>query len=184
MSKGKKAFLIILGILVAIGGIFCIVRPGMTFLSLIWFAGVMMFFYAIEALVTYSERKKMGLANTWSLISAILACICGFAIVISNYANILAAEISLYILFGWLIAAGLLSILAAFGIKKLPGDVEKAVEMIAGKWWIHVIIGILMIIAGIFGFVHPLISAMTIGLVVGVEIILSGIKMIASTFSA
>jgi uncharacterized membrane protein HdeD (DUF308 family) len=183
MSTGKRVLMIIMGILVFIGGLYCIARPGMTYLSLVWFIGIMMFFYAVEAIVSYGERKRLGLASGWNLVSAILACICGFAIIVSYYAEFIAAEMLVYILFGWLIASGLISIMAAFGLKKLPEDAEKVIETVTGKWWIHVIIGIFMILAGIFGFVHPLIGAIAIGLVVGVEILTSGIKMIAVAFT-
>ncbi len=181
---GSKVCMIILGVLVVIGGIFCIARPGMTFLSLVWFIGIMMFAYALEAIMTYSTRKKLGLANGWSLFSAILACICGILIIVSGYAELVAAEMLLYILFGWLIATGILTICGAFGLKSLPEPDVEIVEALAGKWWIHLIFGILLIIAGIFGFVHPFVAAFTIGMIVGIEIIISGINMIAAALAS
>jgi uncharacterized membrane protein HdeD (DUF308 family) len=176
--------MIILGVLVLIGGIFCIARPGMTFLSLVWFIGIMMFVYALQAIMTYSTRKKLGLANGWSLFAAILACICGIAIIVSGYAELVAAEMLLYMLFGWLIATGILTLFGAFGLKSLPEPAERMVEIITGRWWIHLIFGILLIAAGIFGFVHPLVGAFTVGMIVGIEIIISGINMIATAFAS
>lgn len=180
---GSKVCMIILGVLVIIGGIFCIATPGLTFLSLVWFIGIMMFVFALQSIMSYRERKKLGLANGWNLFSAILACICGILIIVSGYAELMAAEVLLYILFGWLIATGIISIFGAFGIKNLPKREERIVEVIAGKWWIHLIFGILLIISGIFGFMHPLIAAITIGMMVGIEIMITGIDMIAAAFS-
>ena len=184
MTTGKKVFMIILGILVFIGGIYCIATPGMTYLSLVWFIGIMMFVFAIQAMITYGERKRLGLANAWNLISAILACICGLAIIVSFHAELVAAEMLLYILFGWLIVVGIISVIGAFGLKKLPEPAEKVVEFITGKWWVHLLLGILLIIAGIFGFVHPLMGAISVGMLVGIEIMISGFNMVVGALTS
>ena len=65
---GKKILMFILGLLVLIGGIYCVARPGLTYLSMVWVIGFVMFFHAIEDIVTYGERKRLGIADGWNLV--------------------------------------------------------------------------------------------------------------------
>jgi uncharacterized membrane protein HdeD (DUF308 family) len=176
----KKILLIVLGVLVVIGGFYCVATPGITYLAMIWVIGFMMFFHAIEDIVTYGDRKKEGLANGWNLASAILSCICGLFIVISGAAELVTGVVLLYFLFGWMIASGIISIIGAFRLKRLREHGGAALERVVGKWGWYLALGILMIIAGCFGFGHPLISALSIGLIVGIDIIVSGIQIIVA----
>ena len=178
VQKMKKVLLIILGILTVIGGMWCAATPGLTYLSMVWVIGFVMFFHAIEEMVTYSDRKALGFANGWNLCGSILAFICGLLIIISAKAEFLTGVALLYYLFFWLIFAGVFGIMAAFNLKKHTGSEIPAVATAAGKWWVGVIFGILMIIAGCLGFAHPLLAAISIGLIVGFEIIVTGVNLV------
>ena len=176
----KKVLMIVLGVLVVIGGCYCVATPGITYLAMVWVIGFMMFFHAIEDLVTYGDRKKAGLADGWNLASAILSCICGLAIIISGVAELVTSVVLLYFLFGWMIASGIISIIGAFRLKRLREHGGAALERAVGKWGWYLALGILMIFAGCFGFAHPLISAISIGLIVGIDIIVTGIQIIVA----
>ena len=179
----KKICLIILGVLVVIGGCFCVATPGITYMSMVWVIGFMMFFHAVEDIITYGDKKKAGLADGWDLASAILSCICGCAILISGVAEFVTGVAILYFLFGWMIAMGIITIISAFRLRSLRDVVGTALERLVGKWGWHLALGILMIIAGCFGFAHPILSAISIGLIVGIDIIVTGVKMIVVAFS-
>ncbi len=178
MSTANKAILIILGIITVIGGIWCVASPGMTFMALVWVAGFVMFFHAVQDIVTYGRRKSMGLADGWSLAGAILACLCGISIIFSAKVELLTGITLLYILFGWLIAAGIISIIGAIKVKKHVNTGIRSIDSYTGKWWIGIILGILLIIAGCLGFAHPFIAMLSIGLITGIDIIADGINMI------
>ena len=182
--NGSKILMFILGLLAVIGGFYCASTPGLTFLSMVWIIGAVMFFHAIQEIVTWSARKKLGAADGWNLFGAIISCICGLAIIVSGWIELFTAEILLYFLFGWLIASGLIEIIAAFGLKKFKNAEIPILSGLAGNWGWFVVLGILMILAGCFGFAHPLIAALSIGFVVGIEIVVSGIDMIARAFTA
>ncbi len=176
----NRVLLIILGILTVIGGFWCAATPGLTYLSMVWVIGVVMFFHAIEEFVTYGKRKSMGMANGWNLFGSIIAFICGLLIIISAKAELLTGVALLYYLFAWLIFAGITGIFAAFTLKKHMNTGVEAIDNFTGKWWVGVLLGILMIIAGCAGFAHPLLAAISIGLIVGFEIIVTGINMIVA----
>ncbi len=184
MSTKNNALLIILGIFTVIGGIWCVATPGLTYMSLVWVAGFMMFFHAIQDIVTYGKRKSMGMADGWSLAGAILACLCGFMIIISGKVELLTGVTMLYILFGWLIAAGIISIFGAFRVRKHTDTGIQSIDNYTGKWWMGVLLGILLIISGCLGFAHPLLAAISIGFIVGIEIITAGVNMLVRGFAS
>lgn len=179
----KKILMFILGVLVLIGGIFCVARPGLTFLSMVWLIGVVMFFHAIEDMVTYSERKQLGIANGWNLAGSIISFICGLAIIVSGYAEFVTGITLLYFLFTWLIIAGIINIIIAFKIKKLKNTGDPALNYVGKKWGWQLVLGILVVIAGCFGFAHPFFSMLSIGMIVGIDIMVSGINMMVKAFT-
>ncbi len=179
----KKILMFILGLMVVIGGLYCAATPGMTYLSMVWVIGFMMFFHAIEDLMTYTERKKMGLASGWNLVSAIIALLCGLAITISGRAELVTGVTLLYFLFAWLIVAGITGIFGAFKLKKLQNSGAAAIDNIAGKWGWFALLGVLMILAGCFGFAHPIITMLSIGFIVGIDIVMAGVNMMVQAFA-
>ena len=177
MITANKVVLIILGVITVIGGIWCVATPGLTYLSLVWVAGFVMFFHAIQEILTYGKRKSVGLADGWSLAGAILSCFCGFLILISARIELMTGVMLLYILFSWLIATGILSILGAFRLRKHQDTGIRSIDVYTGKWWVGILLGVLLILSGCFGLAHPLIGALSIGLVTGIDIISAGINM-------
>ncbi|MCR4656156.1 MAG: DUF308 domain-containing protein [Lachnospiraceae bacterium] len=182
--SGSKILLFILGLLTVIGGFYCAATPGLTFLSMIWVIGVVMLFNAVQEIVTWSARKKAGAADGWNLFGAIISCICGIAIIVSARIELLTGEILLYFLFIWLILTGLIEIFGAFGLRKFKHSEAEVMSGMAKNWGWLVLLGIIMVLTGCFGFAHPFIAALSIGFVVGIEIVVSGINMIARAFSA
>ncbi len=173
----------ILGVLTIIGGLWCAATPGLTYLSMVWVIGFVMFFHAVEGIVTYGTRKALGIADGWSLAGAIISCICGLLIIFSSKAEFVTGVAILYYLFFWLIISGVFGIVGAFKLKKHTNTGVAAVDNFTGKWGWFVVLGILMIIAGFFGFAHPLLSMISIGLIVAIDIVAAGINMIAIAFS-
>ena len=180
---GKKVLLFILGLLVMFGGVFCVARPLAVDMAMIWIMGFVMFFYAIENIVTYKERKRMGIADGWNLAGAILGLICGLVIIISGTAKLIVGEMLIYILFIWMIISGIITLIGAFNLRKFKNTGEPAIDSFTGNWGWYAVLGVLMIIAGIFGCAYPLITALAIGIFVGVDIIVAGIQMMALSFT-
>lgn len=179
----NRIVLFIFGVLAVIGGIYCAATPGLTYLSMIWVIGFAILFHGIEDIMTWSARKKLGLADGWSLFGSIVAVLCGLTVVISGQAQLLTGLTLLYFLFGWIIFAGVLGIISAFRLKGLKKSEVPEIMAIGSKWGWILLFGILMVIAGLFGFAHPLLSAVSIGIIVGVNIIITGINMILRAFT-
>ncbi len=165
---GKRVLTIILGILLIIGGIWCMITPLSTDMALVWVFGVFMFVQACGELSTYSERKAAGYADGFSLAMSIISLIFGLILIFSWRMDIAAAEVLLFFVFFWLIVGGVMTIVGAVQAKGVLG--------ISPVW--GVIMGIIMILAGFFGVVHPVIGAISIGIIAGIDIVVAGIQLI------
>ncbi|MBQ7563985.1 MAG: DUF308 domain-containing protein [Lachnospiraceae bacterium] len=180
---GKKICLFLLGLLTLIGGFYCAATPGLTYLSMVWVIGFVMFFHAIEEIVTWSDMKALGIADGWTLAGAIIAMLCGLAIIISGQAELVTGATLLYFLFVWLIAAGITGIISAFQMRKLGDSELLGLQLLAKNWGWYVLLGVLMVFAGCFGFAHPILTMLSIGFIVGVDIMVAGINMMVRAFT-
>ena len=165
------------------GGVFCVARPLSVDLAMIWIMGFVMFFHAVENIVTYGERKRLGIADGWNLAGAILGLICGLIIIISGQAKLIVGETLIYVLFIWMILSGIITIIGAFNLRKFKNTGDFIIDSFTGNWGWYAVLGVLMVIAGIFGCAYPLITALAIGIFVGVDIIVAGIQMMVLAFT-
>ncbi len=181
--NAKKIFLFILGLIIVIGGLYCASSPGMTYLTMIWVIGFAMIFHAIEDFFTYSTRKSLGLADGWNLAGSIIAFLFGLAIMISGKTELVTGIALLYFLFAWIIIAGIINIVASFQLRKFQDTGNAVVDGYTSKWGWYVLLGVIMVIGGIFGFAHPVLGMITAGFIVGINIVILGIDMMIGAFA-
>ena len=166
--NGKRICAIILGVLLVIGGVWCAATPLSTDMALVWVFGCFMFVKAVGDIATYSDRKAVGFADGFSLAMSIISCIFGALLIFSWGLRLTTAEVLLFFVYFWLIVGGVMTIVGAIQGKKFLGF-----SPVPG-----IIIGILMILAGFFGVAHPVVGAISIGIIAGVDIMISGIDLI------
>lgn len=157
-------------------GIICITSPTMTYGTIAWVLGFSMLLESIANIANWDERKSLGFANGWDLVGSIISLILSIILIFSN---VLQATVDLFILIIaaiWLIVIGIVRIVTSFKVKKLHYELN---TLILGKhWYIALILGIIMILAGILCLMHPVVLAITIGVYIGIEIIIAGIELI------
>ncbi len=172
-----KAFNVILGIFALIASFFCFMQPVRTFLSAGWIVAILLCAFGFCALFeVFRNRKKEG--NGMSAVSAVIALIGGIAAMVASIVMILKPASSLftdafflYILMFWLVFSGVTSIITAFKIMKPNGN----------KMWVFTMIwGILTILGGLYGFSHMLLMAFVVAEVIGVQLVIYGVRLIAS----
>lgn len=179
--KAMKILSVVLGVILVIGGISCMFTPLATYSALAWVIGFTMLLNAMGGICTYSERKEMGMADGWSLASAIISMILALVLLGSELLQIAVITMIPIIAGAWIFIDGIVHVISAIKMnryrKTLPQDKR-------GKFWlVTLIVGIIMVICGIIGFLHPLIITITIGftlgILMGIYIVVSGIKMIS-----
>ncbi|MEG1814134.1 MAG: DUF308 domain-containing protein [Clostridia bacterium] len=172
-----KILAVVMGVVLLVGGFYCLLAPGATFLSLGWIVGICMAINAIGMLFNYFERRKSGNADGWSLVGAIASLALGVVVMFSEGMQLFTNLMIVYAAAIWVIIMGVLRIAMAIKMKQIRRDIP---EQMRGNRWIWTLaLGILLLVLGVLGFVNPLVVAMTLGIMVGGYIIISGLNMIA-----
>ena len=173
----KKILAVLLGLLMIIGGFYCAVTPGMTYFSLAWVAGFAILFDAVGVLTSWSDMKALGHADGWTLCGAILSLVFALALIFSVRLQLFTGAVMAYVIAFWIILAGCIRIMAAVRLRRFKKSTGLEAPGMAWGWVL--ILGILMIVAGILGLVNPLGLAIAIGFLVGISIIAAGTNLIA-----
>lgn len=176
-----KILSVILGILLVIGGISCLMTPGLTYFVLAWLIGVAMLVNALGDLCTYSTRRAQGVADGWTLAGAIITLILAIVLIGSNAMQLAVDAMIVFLAAGWMLVTGIMRIVASYKIHAFRKTLPE--ELRGNLWLITLVIGILMVVGAIIGLIHPLVLIMTFGILMGLYIILSGIGLISAALS-
>ncbi len=158
---------IVLGVLMVIAGFSCIFTPIMTFLDAGYFIVILIGIYGIAGIFKSVGTKKFGVGFVFSILSAI------FALTTLFFPKMMALTdgLMIYLTAAWFVLQGIVTIIASIQLKKAKEN----------KIWIfELIIGILAVILGCYSFFHPMLVALSIGLLIAVYFIETGITMIVA----
>lgn len=161
-----KLFTIILGVLLTIGGFICIFTPGRTFLSSGWALGFMVLVSGVNMTALYFKNRKEASAS--SLIGGILLALLGIFAMVSLPTR---AMTDLFIAYAF--GAGIL----IYGIFQIVSSMKS--KETKSSWGFVLAFGILDVLLGGYCFIHPLVSAMTVGVLIAFVIITQGFNLIA-----
>lgn len=157
------------GILMVATGVFCFINPGQTFLTMAFVIGsVMVINGLIHGVGFLLARGSFGIGdnNGWILIDAILTLLLGVLIL----CNQLTVDIAIPMIFGmWVLVSGLLRFEASTRInrQKKPANFKAAL-----------ISGVVTIVVGLFGFINPLITYVSVIILLGIFMVVQGANSI------
>lgn len=169
---------VILGIILAFCGVYLVMSPGITFLALGMVAGISMIINAIVFVIFWFRFRDTGIVGGFELFIAILLGLLGLFVIYNGFAQVAVDwMILLFTSIGFLVG-GIRLIVNAFKIRRLNNEGVNT----GFKWGWVLVGGILLTIAGVLGLMYPANLAVAIGFIVGLEIIFSGIALIAAGF--
>lgn len=175
-----KVLGIIMGVLLVLGGISCMFTPIATFASLGSLVGFAMLFEGVGSIITWSARKREGLADGWSLAGSILSVILGVFVLASGLMQFSIDMFLAYIAAFWLIMQGVFRIMGSFGLRRAAQE-----GAYRGPNWIWMLIaGIIIVVGGIVCLCHPLIAMASVGFMLGCGILSSGLSLIFVALAA
>ena len=169
-----KAMTIFMGVLLTIGGFFCMLTPLSTFRTIGWVIGVVLLIAGINMVADYFGHRKGGGVTSWDLLGGILTIILSLFILYRHgYAGNLLDEL-IVILFGvWMLLSGMFRIAGGVKLKQL-GESS----------WIWIIIGgVVSVLLGVYGLVNPYVFKFALGWMLGFFIIMQGINMLTLAFA-
>ncbi|MBR3988271.1 MAG: DUF308 domain-containing protein [Clostridia bacterium] len=176
-----KVFNCILGIFAIFGSIYCMFFPGATFLSSGWIVAILLGMLGVCSIFEYAaNRKKAEKSNTKLVASGVVGLVFG---IIAAVLSLLALffpqvrgilDITILLMFVlWLVYSGVAGIFGAIAQKKLT---ER-------KMWVFTLVmSILLVLTGLYAATHLLYAAFAIGFMVGIELMVYGIRLLLSVF--
>ena len=176
MSAHKIIHLII-GITLACAGIYCIISPAVTVAVLAWIIGLFMIIHAISSIGVWQERRALGFAENYELISAILSLIFGAALIVSNFFQAMVSTIIVYILASWIAMLGIFRLLIASNLRRLGGDTSVRIN----NYNMQMILGVLLILVAVLIFIRPGIVTAMLGIFIGICLVLFGVSPVITT---
>lgn len=158
-----KVFSIILGVLLAICGVSCIFTPIMSFIDVGYLLVILLLVYGIMGIIRAFSLKIYKVDFVFSILSVIASLVILFV----PRMLLMTEGLLVYIMAAWFIVKGIDSIYMSVKTKSKDS-----------KWWIWgLVIGILSGLLGIYSFLHPLLLAFTMGILIGLYFIETGIEM-------
>lgn len=174
-----KIFNCILGVLSIIGAIYCIFYPGMSFLNSGWIAAILLGVWGICAIFDFlskhnekNKSKSEAVMGILGLVAGISAAMVSILAMFMPGIRLILDIIILCIFAGWLIISGISSTIESFKAKKAARK----------SWIVTLILGVLVLLAGIYGIFNLLFVAQTIGLLIGILLMTYGFRLILSVF--
>lgn len=185
-----RSLTIISGVLMIATGVFCFINPGQTFLTMAFVVGTVMVICGVihalayligrfsEDIVEIAEvtevTEGIGIGqvrdkskkdnNGWILIDALLTLLLGILVLF----NQITADLAIPMVFGmWVLVSGLLRIEAASRIDRINKR---------GNFKAAFVTGLVTTIIGLFGFVNPLVSWISIIVLLGLFMLVQGIN--------
>lgn len=176
--KAQRVILIIFGILLVIGGFWCMFQPTLTYAATAFVIGLCLILAGCGSISTWSWRKELGFASGWNLAGAILSIVLGVIVIISDAVQGAVDIFILYLVAAWLVLAGIMQICASLNIRKVRN--ELGTHLLGANWAFDLVMGILIIIVGVLSFIDPTGLAIAFGILIGLGIMMVGTNMIVA----
>ena len=170
----------IVGVLSIFGAIYCLFFPGLSFINIGWVITTILGIFGICSIIFYFTKKKMyenlmieGVHGAFGLVVGIAAAVVSMlAIFVPSIQAVL--DLIILIIFAiWMLLDGVSSIAESFAMKKASTS---------KSWILALVLGIIMLIVGIYGICPLIFVARFIGITMGIMLMSYGIKIIASLF--
>lgn len=152
-----------------LGGAFCFINYGQSFLTMAFVVGSIMVINGVIHSLAYLVGRGLhnkGDNNGWILIDGLLTLLLGILIL----CNQLVVDMAIPMIFGmWVLVSGLLRIEAATHINREKKNANFKATMITG---------VITTLIGLFGFVDPLITWVSMIALLGIFLLMQGINAI------
>lgn len=171
-----KIVTIVLGILLVVSGIYCILTPVATYSALGWIIGASMLVEGVAGIISWSDLRRLGLANGWALAEAIISIVLG-VFLLGSYVMQFAVDMFIaYLIAVWLVFSGITRVVAAISMRNSQYPVESR------GWAGQLALGVVIAILGILCIFNPLSIVAGVGLMLGISIVLVGVGLVTSGF--
>ncbi|MBR0405378.1 MAG: DUF308 domain-containing protein [Eggerthellaceae bacterium] len=171
-----KAITIVMGAMMLVGGVYCMFAPIETYSALSWLIGAAMIVEGVGSALSWSERRRFGLADGWTLIGAIVSIALG-VFLLGSYAAQYAVDLFIaYIIAIWLVIGGITRIAAAIGIRNYQNQMGAGPTAV--NWVALLGLGVLIVILGVLCIFNPTSVMASVGFLLGLAIVFVGAGLV------
>lgn len=172
----KKILVILLGIILVAGGVFCLFQPVATFLTTGYVLGVLILCDAVASIVAWIDAKKYVNISGWYLCGAVVSLIFGILVVLNVKMQFAVDMAVIYLVCAWMILAAIVRIVLAVRIKKVNDVLPDTFKN--SRWIGLLLVGILMIVFACICMAQPGIMSVLLGVLISCSIIFNGVALI------
>ena len=162
---------IIMGVLLVVCGVSCFMNPLETLLSTGYFIGIVFLVRGLAGIIRNFRYKIYGLDFALNIVNAIVGVIC----VVRPGSTLAIDAMIIWLVSFWLIIQGCIRVALGCKAKKLNVDYP---------WIFEILLGILSVVLGIFSLANPYVAAVSVGMMIGIYFIESGIQTIVMSIFA
>ncbi len=166
---------IILGILLIVGGVMSIVNPTAMTRDLGLLMGLYILVHGVGSLINHYRFRF--LSEGWGIAGAILSVLLGALLMTSGYLQMLTNLVIVFVAGLWMLAAGV--VLMATAVKLARAGRSASWEQPSLGWLWLLFLGLMLMVLGVLAYAHPIAGVVTIGTLLGVYVIASGVHLIA-----
>ena len=164
--------MIIFSILMIICGVDCMVTPVETFSALGWIAGCAIIVAGVSAVFRYASGKDGR--SVWELVGGIAGILFGGFIIINAFAQFATNMVIAYAAALWLLIYGICGVAEALKLRRINQELPS--ELRTAGWLVVMLLGVATAVLGVICVFQPMITILSVGLLIGVSILISGIK--------
>jgi len=163
-----KALGVVSGIIMCILGGCAMAMPFRTFLGIGWLVGALFFVYGIQTAINAMQKEKK---DGWTCALGVLAAVLGIWITFSGVQRALTDMTIAYLVGALLIASGVLRLMES---AKMFKEWEKKQGVILA------LCGLLALVVGFFAVGHPIMTMISVGYIIAINLMVQGITMIVA----
>ena len=153
-----------MGALLVAGGFSCIFTPLLTFMETGYFIVIMTAVFGIIGLIKSIRERRFGINFVFSVLSVLMDII----MILFPEPLLFAQSVMLIITAAWFVLLGVIIIINALSVTKRTGT----------KMWIfQLIYGIITVLIGGYSFFHPVLMAVSLGVLIGIFFIETGFAL-------
>lgn len=161
-----KIVLCVLGVLMGLCGISLAATPIVTFWETSYFFVLLLLVYGAASIARGITKKEYG----GNFLFGILSVVAGLLILFVPGLKFMTSSTIIYLMAVWFLLQGAVSIVLGLRSKKVGAETK--------KWLGSLVMGIFSIILGIYSLVHPVALAFSVGVLIGIYFIISGINLV------
>ena len=165
-----KVLLLVLGFLMSLCGVLLAATPLLTFWETNYFFIVLLIVYGFAAILRGITKKDFGTG----FLFGILSLAAGLAILFVPGLKFMTGTTIIYMMAVWFLLQGAVSLTMGLRGKK------KGVE--TSKWLGNLVMAVLCFILGIYSLCHPVALAFSVGMLIGIYFVISGVNLVLLGF--